>query len=142
MGTFSSTIQSLDAKTSSGYGLIRMFLGLALAIRGGLIMSNPEYIMNLGVDRELFVWVSFIGIAHLVGGILLMIGFWTRLGALIQIPIVFSAIFFVYDYSDIMMGGQSLELAVLVLVLLVIFLIYGPGKFSLRNKYSNNKLNF
>ena len=135
-------IQSLDSKTSYGYGLIRMFLGLALAIRGGLIMTNPESIIELGVGREYFVWVSFIGIAHLGGGILLLLGFWTRLGALVQIPIMFSAIFFVYDYSDLMMGGQSVELAVLVLVLLCVFLIYGPGKYSLKSKYSNNKLKF
>ena len=142
MSSYATMIRSLDAKTSSGYGIIRMFLGLALAIRGGLIMTNPETILELGVGREYFVWVSLIGIAHLAGGILLLLGFWTRLAALIQIPILLSAIFFVYDYSDLMMGGQSLELAVLVLVLLCVFLIYGPGKYSMKSKFSNNKLNF
>jgi uncharacterized membrane protein YphA (DoxX/SURF4 family) len=141
MSSFSSTIQALDAKTSHAYGLIRIFLGLALAIRGGLIMTNPDSIMELGVERELFVWVSFVGIAHLAGGILVMLGFWTRLGALIQIPIVFSAIFFVYGHTELMMGGQSFELAVLVLVLLCIFFVYGPGKLSLRDRFRNSGLN-
>lgn len=141
MTAFTSITKSLDNKTSTGYAIIRIFLGMALAIRGGLIMSNPESIMELGVDRQYFILVSFIGVAHLVGGLLLLFGFLARIGAFIQIPIVFSAVFFVYDYSKLMMGGQSLELAVLVLVLLCVFLIYGPGKYSLRSRFSNSKLN-
>ena len=120
----------MNSKTGTGYAFIRMFLGIALAIRGVLILANPDSILELGVGREYFIWVSLVGTLHLVGGVLLCIGFLTRLAALIQIPILLSAIFLVYDYTKLMMGGQSLELALLVLFLLCIFFIFGPGVLS------------
>ena len=83
---------SLDKKDEIGYGLIRIFLGIALFIRGWMIVANPESILELGVQRESFIWIALIGITHLIGGALLTIGFFTRLAAFIQIPILFSAL--------------------------------------------------
>lgn len=131
MNMFISSTSSLDSKTGIGYGLIRIFLGIALAIRGWLILSNPDSIIELGVEQELFVWVSLVGITHLFGGILLAIGFLTRLAAFIQIPILFSAIFFVYGHTKLMMGGQSIELAALVLFLLCVFFVFGAGSLTI-----------
>lgn len=139
MNIFTSFSTSLDAKTETAYGLIRIFLGIVLAIRGWLILSSPESILELGVNRELFVWVSFIGISHIVGGILLCIGFLARLGALIQIPILFSAIFFVHAHTKLMMGGQSIELAALVLFLLCVFFTFGAGSLSVTGFMENKK---
>lgn len=136
MKSFSSF---LDTKTENAYGLIRVFLGIVLAIRGWLILSNPESILDLGVNRELFVWVSFIGIAHIFGGILLGIGFFARLGALIQIPILISATFFVHAHTKLMMGGQSIELAALVLFLLCVFFTFGSGPLSVDDFMANKK---
>ena len=142
LNQINSFIQSLDSKTSTGYALIRIFLGLALTIRGWMILLNPDSLLELGVEREYFIWVSLIGIAHLSGGLLLFFGFLTRIGALIQIPIMISAIFYVHVHTQLMMGGQSLELAVLVLFLLCIYFIYGAGKLSLRSYAANRKSNF
>ncbi len=139
MNVFASSSSSLDAKTQTAYGLIRIFLGIVLAIRGWLILSHPESILALGVDRELFVWVSFIGISHIIGGLLLAIGYFARLGALIQIPILFSAIFFVHAHTKLMMGGQSIELASLVLFLLCVFFTFGAGSISVTEFLKNKK---
>jgi len=130
----------MDTKTSIAYGSIRIFLGIALAIRGWMIVSNPEVILELGVTRDLFMWVSIAGIVHLLGGILLCIGSFTRLGAFIQIPILFNVIFFVYEHTQLMMGGQSLELATLVLFLLCIFFIFGAGPLSIRDYFNQKKI--
>jgi uncharacterized membrane protein YphA (DoxX/SURF4 family) len=126
---------SMDGKTAVAYSLIRMFLGIALSIRGWIMLSHPESILELGVEHSEFVWVSLIGVAHLLGGGLLAFGFLTRFAASIQIPILFSAIFFVYQGTPLMMGGQSLELAVLVFFLLCIYLAFGAGSVSIRDKY-------
>ncbi len=126
---------SLDNKDEIGYGLIRIFLGAALFIRGWMIVSNPESILELGVERESYIWIALVGISHLIGGALLSIGFFTRLAALIQIPILFSATFFVYAQSKLMMGGQSFELAALVLFLLCVYFVYGAGPFSIRKYF-------
>ncbi|MDD3723690.1 MAG: DoxX family protein [Lutibacter sp.] len=140
MNIFISPSSALDAKTQIAYGLIRIFLGIVLAIRGWLILSRPESILALGVDRELFVWVSFIGTSHIIGGVLLAIGFLTRLGALIQIPVLFSAIFFVHAHTKLMMGGQSIELASLVLFLLCVFFTFGAGSISVTEIIKNKKM--
>lgn len=130
MGNLSDLTNKLNLKTDMAYGLIRIFLGIALLIRGWMILSNPESLMELGVERESFIWVSLIGFAHLIGGALLGFGFLTRVGALIQIPILFSATFFVYSQTKLMMGGQSFELAALVLFLLCVYFVFGGGSFS------------
>lgn len=137
MGNLSNLTEKLNTKTDMAYGLIRVFLGIALLIRGWLILSNPESLMELGVERESFIWVSLIGFAHLVGGILLAVGFLSRIGALIQIPILFSATFFVYSQTKLMMGGQSFELAALVLFLLCVYFVFGGGSFSSYGYFSS-----
>lgn len=142
MNQLNSLILALDAKTGTGYALTRIFLGLALTIRGWMILLNPDSILELGVGREYFIWVSLVGITHLSGGLLLLFGFLTRLGALIQIPILMSAIFFAHVHTKLMMGGQSLELAVMVLFLLCIYFIFGAGKLSLRSLAASRKTNF
>lgn len=139
MSKLTDFISSMESKTEIGYGLIRIFLGMALLIRGWMIVSNPSSIIELGVERESFLWVSLAGIAHLVGGGLLGLGFLTRLGALIQIPILFSVTFFVYAQNKLMMGGQSLELAALILFLLFVYFIFGAGSLSVSDYYSNKK---
>ena len=126
---------AMDKQSGIGYSLIRIFLGLALAIRGWIILTNPDAIFELGVGREHFMWISLVAVIHLLGGILLSLGFYARLGALMQIPILFSATFFVYGHTKLMMGGQSLELASLVLFLLCIYFVFGAGKISVRDHF-------
>ena len=139
MDKLNTITASMDAKTNIAYALIRIFLGIALLVRGWMILSNPDSIIELGVNREYYMWISLIGVVHLIGGILLCLGFFARLGAFIQIPILFSASFFVYEHTKLMMGGQSIELATLVLFLLCIYFVFGPGSFSIRNYFAKKK---
>ena len=112
-------IRKLDQNQRMPYAYIRIFLGLALLVRGVHLFINPGAIHEIASQDNIFIWYVYIAIAHMVGGILIAIGFFTRLGALIQIPILISALFFVHIKDDLMMGGQSLELAALVLFLLL-----------------------
>lgn len=139
MSKLNDTIKMLDEKTGMAFGLIRIFLGIALLIRGWMILANPESLIELGVERENFIWVSLIGFTHLIGGALLGFGFLARIGALIQIPILFSATFFVYSQTKLMMGGQSLELAALVLFLLCVYLVFGSGPLAGQNYFFPKK---
>jgi uncharacterized membrane protein YphA (DoxX/SURF4 family) len=139
MSTLTSKLKFLDSKTDTAYAFIRMFLGIALLIRGWLIVSNPNSLLELGVERDLFIWVSLVGIIHIAGGLLLFLGLFTRIAALIQIPILLSAIFYVYKHTQLMMGGQSLELAILVLFLLCLFFIVGSGPLTISQLLGNKK---
>ena len=117
---------------------IRIYLGLALFARGVLLITNTStpFLVDL-MQRSGQSWLTtgvimhYVMIAHFVGGLLLAIGFLTRLAAAAQIPILFGAVFFVHRQDGLFALGQSLELSALVLFLLVLFLFAGAGKLSL-----------
>lgn len=132
------TITKLDHNQRFPYAFIRIFLGVALLIRGIFIFLNPDAILEIASKENLFIWYVYIAIAHAVGGILIAIGFFSRLGALIQIPILFSALFFVHAKDDLMMGGQSFELAAMVLFLLCIYFVYGAGPLSVHQYFKKD----
>ncbi len=116
---------------SSGFDLVRIFLGGALLVRGIWFAFEPSAVAELG-DGRTMEWVSYyVMIAHIGGGILLLIGLFTRLAAAVQLPILIDAVFFLHLADGFATPNQSLELSILVMLLLAIILIFGPGKYSL-----------
>ena len=81
----------------------------------------------------------FVIMAHIVGGLSLAIGFATRLSAIVNIPVLLGAVFFVHRSAGIFKGGQDLHFSMLVLVCLIVFAVHGKGKFSLDNLLSPDK---
>ena len=115
--------------------LIRIYLGTALAVRGVLLVADSSTLLaHLGeTGRDWFVPTAvlhYVSLAHLGGGILLALGFLTRLAALIQVPVLAGAVFFVHLRDGLLAPGQSLELSALVLFLLLVVLVFGPGRIS------------
>ncbi len=120
--------------------LVRMFLGAALLVRGLLFALNPESLAQLAPEGAVD-WVSYyIMIAHLVGGGLLMLGLFTRVACLIQIPVLVGAVLTVHIREGLASPNQSLELSALVLFLLVAFFIFGPGTKSLDYRFFGKSL--
>ncbi len=70
--------------------------------------------------------------AHMVGGILLALGLFTRLACLIQIPVLLGAIIFVNTSRDMLRPYSELILSILILLLLIYFLIAGNGPWSFK----------
>lgn len=130
--------QWFEEHKNLSYAFLRIFIGIALFIRGLLFISDPAKLTALAGSEQYFWMYSYIAIVHLVGGILLAVGFYTRLAALIQLPILFGAVFFVHLKQGFLQSGQSLELSVLVLFVLVIFFLFGAGELSLDNKKKHN----
>lgn len=139
MKIFSNTIQWLENNNGLAYSFIRIFLGTALFIRGLIMFSNPAAIVTLAGEDRIYWWFSYITISHIVGGLLLAIGFFTRLASLIQIPVLIGAVFLIHLKQGLLSVGQSLELSVLVLVLLLIYFAFGSGLLSL-DDYRKRKL--
>jgi len=139
MKLFHDTITWLDKNNNIAYSLIRIFLGAALLVRGIVFVSNPNAIIELAGTEKLYWWYSYITIAHLIGGIMLLIGIFTRLSALIQIPILFGAVFVIHLNDGLLSNGQSLELSALVLLLLTVYFLFGSGTLSLDNYILNRK---
>ncbi|MCP4457204.1 MAG: DoxX family protein [Cytophagales bacterium] len=126
-------LEWLADNQSKAYSLIRIFLGTALFTRGYILLGNPDAMLQLAGDDSFFIWFSYITIGHLIGGLFIALGLFTRIGALLQIPVLAGAVLVVHDKS-LIMGGQSLELASMVLFLLIIIFLFGSGTFALGRK--------
>lgn len=119
---------------------VRIYLGLGLLARGLLMISNtsPGYVVDF-FQRAGQAWgwlgtgalMHYVMLAHFIGGLLLMLGFLTRIAAIAQIPILAGAVFFVHRQDGLFALGQSLEFSALVLFLLVVVAVAGAGKLSL-----------
>ena len=117
-----------------GYDLMRAYLGIGLFVRGVLFVTEPELL--LGYLQDVHSWflpyalVHFVAVAHICGGLMLAAGLLTRLAAVIQMPILFGAVFLVHSSGGLLNPGQSLEFSALVLALLVVYFVFGSGELS------------
>jgi len=81
----------------------------------------------------------FITWINLLGGFLIVIGLMTRFMALVQIPILIGAIFFINGQKGGFVPESELALAILTLLLLIFFLIEGSGPLSLDAYFQSNR---
>ena len=112
--------------------LLRAALGIALVSKGISFISDMMSLKALLESSFGFLpdWIALvITWIHLLCGFLITIGLFTRLSALIQIPILVGAV--VINLSmRIFTPGSELAFSLLVLVLLVLFLFEGGGELS------------
>jgi putative oxidoreductase len=126
-----------DAHPKVWLDLVRIYLGVGLFVRGLLIITNShsEFVSEM-LQRSGQTWLftaavlHYVALAHLVGGLMLTFGVLTRIAALVQIPILIGAIFFIHRGEGLMAASQSLEFSALVLFLLSVFVIAGAGPIS------------
>ncbi|MDN3689033.1 DoxX family protein [Cyclobacterium jeungdonense] len=116
---------------------IRVSLGIFILYKGVLFISNTNALMNLIGDMDLrffqMALAHYVAFAHIMGGILIALGLLTRLAVVVQLPILIGAVFFVNMDSRFLTVTNNVEfvLSLLVLVLLLVFLVFGSGKFSI-----------
>ena len=77
--------------------------------------------------------------ANLLGGFLILIGMWTRLMCLLQIPILLGAIIFINSQKGSFAPDSELGLAIFSLLLVIFFLIEGSGPLSLDGYFERNR---
>jgi uncharacterized membrane protein YphA (DoxX/SURF4 family) len=119
--------------------IIRILLGIFLLLKGLGFMDNTAILKSLienqsdinvapGLLEALVYYVTFV---HLVGGTLIALGILTRFSAIMQIPVVFGAVFFI----NILQSPFNTDLAssVAALIFLVVFAVIGSGRLSLEN---------
>jgi uncharacterized membrane protein YphA (DoxX/SURF4 family) len=121
--------------------LLRIALGNALIFKGISFMNDMMSFRALLAGSSFHFlpdWMAFIITwVHLLCGFLIMIGLFTRLSSLIQIPILIGAVF-INAPRGFFTPGSELIYALLVLVLLVLFLIEGGGQLSLDNYFKRH----
>jgi putative oxidoreductase len=115
---------------------VRIALGLFIFYKGFIFISEKEALMDMmnNVDTALFnmAMVHYVAFAHLFGGILITLGLMTRLAVIFQLPILMVAVFLVNINMGFFSVADNLEfeISIIVLIALLVFLIYGSGKFS------------
>jgi uncharacterized membrane protein YphA (DoxX/SURF4 family) len=121
--------------------IVRIGLGICLFIKGIQFVENNSIIRKVFSESLLlqnYYWLQmFIPWIHLLGGVFIIIGLFTRFAVLIQIPIVICAIIFVNTNKGIFEGEKNLFLSIVILILLIVFLIEGGGHLSW-DKYLKN----
>lgn len=128
---WSKIVKTID---ENALDIIRIFIGFLLLSKGIQFLMHPEQIINLVAGNIILFWDSLIAhyivLAHLVGGTLLMIGLSTRIAAAIQVPILSGAVFLIHMKDGLMGYTPSLEYAIIILILLIIFSITGSKTWS------------
>ncbi len=127
--------------------ILRMLLGLFLVIKGMIFFNNSAYLRYLIIDKGMIrqspeiisAIIYYVSYIHVLGGGLIFLGLYTRLWALLQLPVVFAAVFFVNITSPYV--NSELWLSILVLALLTLFLVIGSGPLSLDHLFSRIKGN-
>jgi uncharacterized membrane protein YphA (DoxX/SURF4 family) len=117
-----------------GFDLIRIYLGVGLAVRGILFLMDPSWIGDMlenGTIGDGTIWPRVIAFGHLAGGVLLAVGLFTRAAAAIQVLPVLGAVVLLHLREDLASENQSLEFSALVLVMLIFFACFGAGEWSL-----------
>ena len=116
--------------------LLRAALGIALTSKGISFISDMislKALLSASSFNFLPDWVALvITWIHLLCGFLITIGLFTRLSALVQIPILIGAVI-INASASVYTPGSELIFSLLVLVLLVFFLFEGGGELSLDN---------
>jgi putative oxidoreductase len=136
-----------EAHTDIFIDLVRIYLGVGLFVKGIFFMSHRDYLLQLLNDSGNLV-IAPVTIAHyvipvhMVGGILLAFGLLTRVAALAQLPILIGAMFWVYLPKIMAVEPrQNLEFSGLVLFLMLLILIFGPGRWSVDHYLSGREPN-
>ena len=116
--------------------LLRAALGIALTSKGISFISDMislKALLSASSFNFLPDWVALVITSiHLLCGFLITIGLFTRLSALVQIPILIGAVI-INASASVYTPGSELIFSLVVLVLLVFFLFEGGGELSLDN---------
>ncbi len=129
-----------DAHHPKWLDIIRIVLGIFLCYKGIDFLRNMSTITGPLSTKTSFGSFSiillshYVVFAHILGGLLMVVGVLTRFACLIQIPIMLGAIIFVNAAGDVFKPYSELFLSVLILLILCYFLIVGNGPWALKIK--------
>ena len=114
--------------------IVRILLGIAILTRGIIFIQNPEALLQI-LDNSRFSGWTFIvehhvAFTYLVGGILIAIGLITRIAIIFQLPVFFGSIFCCLTHQGFFSVFSDLTFSLVMFILLLFFLVWGPGRFS------------
>jgi putative oxidoreductase len=121
--------------------IFRIVLGVFLTYKGLDFITNMSELEGMTTSGVNVAYAGaalahYIVFAHILGGPLIAVGLFTRIVSAIQLPILIGAVFFVNHQEGFLALGNhmELEISIIVLIGLVIFIIFGAGKYSIDEK--------
>lgn len=131
-----------DAHHPHWLDILRIILGVVLFAKGMFFIADTESIRRLITSTQFqpVAWaaVHYIVFCHLVGGFFIAIGLLTRYAVIFQLPILIGAVFLVHLRNGLSFLNSDLWVAIIVLILLIVFLIVGSGKYSYDERLRNS----
>lgn len=131
MGTIKTLNKWANKHTYYPLDILRIALGIFLFVKGLFFIGNTQMILELIEPLKGFAGsmlaVHYVAPAHLIGGLLIVFGLYTRWAVLTQLPIIIGAVLINFIGE---MNTTNLILAITVLMVCVFFLFYGSGKHS------------
>lgn len=115
---------------------VRIYLGAGLFLKGVSFLAYPELLSKLSLPGGLEAIVPVVPYIHLAGGLLLVVGVFTRLAALVQLPVLAGALFLVHlPMSAGLQVNEGVQFTALVLFLLSLIFLRGEGPLSLSRNW-------
>lgn len=112
--------------------LIRLGVGLVFVYHGYQLVSNmPQTVMyfsQVGISAS---WAYVAAYAELVGGALVLIGFWTRYAGLVLAVVMLVGIYTVHLKNGFSLQNNGYEYALLLLLASLSLTFTGAGRYSL-----------
>ncbi len=137
---FAHRLNTLPAEWQERLGYVmdcmRVVLGVILVSKAVQFIGNREYLNGLFANAQDLWFVPaiithYVILAHLAGGVMLVVGLFSRAAALLQVPILLGAVFYVQLPQMLNAHEpQQLEYALMVLLMLGIVVVHGGGKLS------------
>lgn len=135
MSRLAEYLRRIEANRHLVLDVVRVYLGAGLFFRGLALAFTDAGLQQLTGGAAPSVTTSGVAVyvmaAHLVGGALLVVGLYTRLAALVQLPVLGGAVLLIHWQNGLLSANQSLEFSALVLFLLVLVVLFGGGRWSL-----------
>lgn len=142
-----NTIQRLqtygDAHHPKWLDIMRIVLGIILVVKGYYYIRNTaelqQTLLNNDWHLENYVVIHIVAFAHLIGGLMIILGLITRLAVAVQIPILLGAIIFVNAPAGLLSDNSELLLSIIVFCMLLFFFVYGSGPWSMDTYMERHK---
>ena len=118
----------------------RVILGLFITYKGLYFITHMNDLQMTTSGFNIYfagaALAHYVVFAHILGGPLIVAGLFTRIVCLIQVPILLGAIILVNAPKGFLSIGShmELEMSILVLVGLILFMVFGAGRYSLDAK--------
>jgi putative oxidoreductase len=117
--------------------IFRIALGIFITYKGLYFITHMSELEMTAQGVNLWfagaALAHYVIFAHILGGPLIIFGLYTRIVCMLQLPVLLGAVILVNAPKGFLSVGNHMELEISLIVLagLIVFMIFGAGRFSI-----------